>query len=181
VPLLLCPQSLFKIHPDNDALFARVLAAAPAARLVVFEGRHPTSTTKYRARLGAAFAREGVRIDERLIVLPQCGHDDYLRINAACDAMLDTHAGREQPTSMRWPRAPIVTLPGAVRGWQAPECSLAGLDDLVARRGRRAHRRAARRRWREIAARIRDDGAGFSAMRRRYAIRRGAGNVVRSR
>ena len=53
VPLFLCPQSLFKIHPDNDALFARVLAAVPAARLVVFEGRHPALTAKYRARLAA--------------------------------------------------------------------------------------------------------------------------------
>ena len=59
VPLLLCPQSLFKIHPDNDALFARVLAAAPEARLVVFEGRHPALTAKYRARLASAFARDG--------------------------------------------------------------------------------------------------------------------------
>ena len=39
--LLLCPQSLFKVHPDNDALFARVLAANPAAMLVMFDGRHP--------------------------------------------------------------------------------------------------------------------------------------------
>ena len=38
-PLFLCPQSLFKIHPDNDALFARVLAAAPERTLVMFEGR----------------------------------------------------------------------------------------------------------------------------------------------
>ena len=29
--LLLCPQSLFKIAPDDDALFARVLAAVPDA------------------------------------------------------------------------------------------------------------------------------------------------------
>ena len=32
-PLVLCPQSMFKIHPDNDQLFARVLAGSPAARL----------------------------------------------------------------------------------------------------------------------------------------------------
>ena len=28
--LLLCPQSLFKVHPDNDELFARILADNPA-------------------------------------------------------------------------------------------------------------------------------------------------------
>ena len=56
----LCPQSLFKIHPDNDALFARVLAAAPGAQLVLFEGRHPALTAKYLARLDGALAREGL-------------------------------------------------------------------------------------------------------------------------
>ena len=89
-PLFLCPQSLFKIHPDNDALFARVLAAAPQAKLVVFEGRHPALTARWRARLAAACVRERVALDDRLVVLPQCSHADYLRINAACDAMLDT-------------------------------------------------------------------------------------------
>jgi CRISPR-associated protein Csy1 len=75
-PLWLCPQSLFKIHPDNDALFARTLAAVPKARLVMFEGRHRALTAKFVARLGAACAREGVAI-ERLTLLPQCSHPDY--------------------------------------------------------------------------------------------------------
>ena len=137
VPLFLCPQSLFKIHPDNDPLFARVLAAAPGARMVVFEGRHPALTAKYRARLGVALAAEGLRIDERLIVLPQCGHDEYLRINAACDAMLDTVRWSGGNTALDAVAAglPIVTLPGTfMRGRQsAGMLSLAGVDELIAR------------------------------------------------
>ena len=137
VPLLLCPQSLFKIHPDNDALFARVLASATAARLVVFEGRHPALTAKYRARLAAAFAREGVRADQRVIVLPQCGHDDYLRINALCDAMLDTLRWSGGNTSLDALAAglPVVTLPGRfMRGRQsAAMLTLAGATELIAR------------------------------------------------
>jgi len=137
VPLLLCPQSLFKIHPDNDPLFARVLAAAPNARLVVFEGRHPALTASYRTRLAGAFAREGLRADERLIVLPQCGHDDYLRINAVCDAMLDTlrWSGGNTSLDALATGLPIVTRPGPfMRGRQSGGMlSLAGLGDLVAR------------------------------------------------
>ena len=38
---MLCPQSLFKIHPENDALFAEILAHNPGAMLVLFAGRHP--------------------------------------------------------------------------------------------------------------------------------------------
>jgi protein O-GlcNAc transferase len=137
VPLLLCPQSLFKIHPDNDALFARVLAAAPDARLVVFEGRHPALTAKYRTRLAGALAREGLRVDARVIVLPQCSHDEYLRINAVCDAMLDTlrWSGGNTSLDALATGLPIVTLPGRfMRGRQsAGMLTLAGLGDQVAR------------------------------------------------
>jgi CRISPR-associated protein Csy1 len=164
VPLFLCPQSLFKIHPDNDALFARVLAAAPEARLVVFEGRHRVLTAKYRARLAGAFVQAGVA-KERLIVLPPCGHDDYLRINAVCDAMLDTLRWSGGNTSLDALAAglPIVTLPGRfMRGRQsAAMLSLAGVDDTVASDEdayvRIAARFAADRPWRDaIASRLRD-------------------------
>ena len=84
-PLFLCSQSLFKIHPDNDAMLARVLEAAPRAQLVIFAGRDPSLT----ARMAARFARAGIAT-ERLRVLAQCSHDDFLRINRLGDAMLDT-------------------------------------------------------------------------------------------
>ena len=59
VPLLLCPQSLFKIHPDNDALFARVLAAKPAARARAFRR---TASGDHRRQVHARGSR-GVRRD----------------------------------------------------------------------------------------------------------------------
>jgi CRISPR-associated protein Csy1 len=168
VPLFLCPQSLFKIHPDNDPLFARVLAAAPDARMVVFEGRHPALTVKYRTRLAVALAAAGLRIDERLIVLPQCGHDDYMRINAACDAMLDTVRWSGGNTALDAVAAclPIATLPGTfMRGRQsAGMLSLAGVDELIARDTddyvRIAARLATDAPWRgALKARIRDGHA----------------------
>jgi CRISPR-associated protein Csy1 len=164
VPLFLCPQSLFKIHPDNDSLFARVLAASPGARMVIFEGRHPVLTAKYRARLGAAFAAHDLRIDDRLLVLPQCSHEDFLRINALCDAMLDTVRWSGGNTALDALAAclPIVTLPGGfMRGRQsAGMLALEGVDELVARDAddyvRIAARLAADRDWRaELKSRIR--------------------------
>src|SRR5262249_12107403 len=89
-PLLLCPQSLWKIHPDNDALFAEILAANPAALLVMFQGRHPAVEGQFMRRLGRALDEHGVSLRERSRVLPMVGHDDYLRVNLICDAMLDT-------------------------------------------------------------------------------------------
>lgn len=164
VPLWLCPQSLFKIHPDNDRLFARALAAVPAARLVVFEGRHPALTSKYMARLVAACRREGVATADRFVVLPQCGHDQYLRINAACDAMLDTLRWSGGNTSLDALACglPIVTLPGRfMRGRQsATMLALLGVDELVAADEEAYVRIAARladdRDWREaLSERIR--------------------------
>lgn len=130
--LLLCPQSLFKIHPDNDALFARVLDAAPGARLVMFDGRDPLLTRRFRARL----ARAGIA-DDRLCMLVQCAHDDYLRVNRVCDAMLDTLHWSGGNTSLDAIACglPLATLPGRfMRGRQsAGMLALAGANELVAR------------------------------------------------
>lgn len=134
--LFLCPQTHYKIHPDNDALYARVLAANPHARLVLFQGQHPRMTATYRARFEAVLEARGVD-PARLVFLPIVAHDDYMRINALCDAMLDTLHWSGGNTSLDAIAAglPIVTLPGRfMRGRQSyGMLKLMGLGDLVAR------------------------------------------------
>jgi len=135
--LLLCPQSLWKIHPDNDTLFAELLAANPGTLLVLFAGRHPVLTDRFMRRLERVFAQHGVGARERVLVLPQVGHDDYLRINLVCDAMLDTLHWSGGNTSLDALACglPIVTLPGAyMRGRQsAGMLRLVGTPELIAR------------------------------------------------
>jgi len=87
-------------------------------------------------RLDAALTREGLRPEERVHVLAQCGHDDYLRINRVCDAMLDTlhwSGGNTSLDALAF-GLPIVTLPGRyMRGRQsAGMLRLMGIDELVA-------------------------------------------------
>ncbi|MCC7328470.1 MAG: tetratricopeptide repeat protein [Burkholderiales bacterium] len=175
VPLLLCPQSLFKVHPDNDALFARVLDAVPGALLVGFEGRDPVLTARFRTRLTAS----GIALD-RLRLLPQCGHDDFLRINAVCDVMLDTlhWSGGNTSLDALACALPIVTLPGRfMRGRQsAGMLELMGIAEGVAPNaddyvrvavrlaGDRAARDALSSRIRESRARIFDDPAPVAAL-----------------
>jgi predicted O-linked N-acetylglucosamine transferase (SPINDLY family) len=134
--LLLCPQSLFKIHPDNDALFARVLTANPRAILVLFAGRHPVITDQFMRRLARCFEQHGLPIRERTRVLPQLPHRDYLAVNLACDAMLDTMrwSGGQTTVDALDCGLPIVTLPGAMmRGRQsAGMLSLLGMHELIA-------------------------------------------------
>ena len=134
--LLLCPQSLFKVHPDSDALFARVLAANPQAALVMFDGRHPRVTERFMRRITRAFDAHGISARERLHMLPAVAHDDYLRVNLACDAMLDTLHWSGGNTSLDAIACglPVVTLPGSfMRGRQsAAMLRLAGVPELIA-------------------------------------------------
>ncbi|GIK88470.1 MAG: hypothetical protein BroJett026_39510 [Betaproteobacteria bacterium] len=179
-PLLLWPQSLFKLMPDDDALLASVLAALPSVRVVMFEGRHPALTARYLARLDAACAAAGVTRAERVLVRPQCRHDQYLQINLACCAMLDTlrWSGGNTTLDAIACALPVVTLPGRVmRARQSaamlalagvPELVAADVDGYVATAARLVHDRA----WRDAlagridagAARVFDDDAPVRAL-----------------
>lgn len=154
VPLFLWPQSLFKLMPDDDALLARVLAAVPRARIVMFAGRHPALTRRYLARLDAACARAGVARAARVLVRPQCHHAEYQQVNAACTAMLDTLRWSGGNTSLDAIACglPVVTLPGRpMRARQsAAMLAQAGVPELVARDADD---------YVAIAARLAEDGA----------------------
>jgi CRISPR-associated protein Csy1 len=178
--LYLCPQSLFKIHPDNDRLFAGVLAADPQGTLVFFRDHDEPLTASYRERLFQALASRGLHGESRTVFLPRMEHGDYLRVNALCDAMLDTLHWSGGNTSLDAFAAglPLVTLPGRfMRGRQSlAMLHLAGLGELVARDEedyvRLATRLAAGGNWREaIGARVRagaqrlfDDPAPVAAL-----------------
>ena len=166
-PLLLCPQSLFKIHPDNDELFASVLSANPDAALVLFDGHHPRVTDRFMHRITNVFERHAISIQRQLIVRPAVPHDDYLRINIVCDAMLDTMHWSGGNTSLDALACglPIVTFEGPfMRGRQsAAMLRQVGVSELVAHDrdeyvliASRLLRDSAWRR--ELAARIRGGG-----------------------
>jgi CRISPR-associated protein Csy1 len=173
--LLLCPQSLFKIHPDNDELFAEILSASDRSRLVLFEGRHPAITDLFMRRLENSFRSRGIDARKRTVVLPSMRHEDYLQLNSLCDLMLDTLRWSGGNTSLDAIACelPIVTLPGRfMRGRQtAGMLRLMNVEDLVAGdfadyvaktvalsgdAGRRQH---LRQRLRECAGRLFDDAA----------------------
>ena len=134
-PLLLCPQSLYKIHPDDDALFARVLAAVPDSRLVLFEGRHPALTAKLAARLTAACRAAGAD-PARVHFVASRSHDDYLALTASCELMLDTTrwSGGNTALDALACTLPIVALPGRFMRARQSAAMLrqAGVPELIA-------------------------------------------------
>ena len=163
--LYLCPQSLFKIHQDNDELFASVLAGDAGGRLVFFRDHDGPLTQAYRARLFAALASRGIDGESRTVFLERLVHDDYLRVNALCDVMLDTLHWSGGNTSLDAIASglPLVTLPGRfMRGRQSlGMLRVLGLEEtgMVARDERDYSRLAVRfgtdRAWRqEVSGRL---------------------------
>jgi CRISPR-associated protein Csy1 len=104
--------------------------------LILFAGRHPAITDQYMRRLSRAFDRHRLPIRERVRVLPALPHQEFLRINLVCDAMLDTLHWSGGNTSLDALACglPIVTLPGAyMRGRQsAGMLSLVDVPELIA-------------------------------------------------
>jgi predicted O-linked N-acetylglucosamine transferase (SPINDLY family) len=104
--------------------------------MVLFAGRHPAITDQFMRRLARCFEQHGLPIRERTRVLPQLPHDDYLAVNLACDAMLDTMrwSGGQTSVDALDCGLPVVTLPGStMRGRQsAGMLSLLGLHELIA-------------------------------------------------
>lgn len=135
--LYLLPQSLFKIHPDNDDLVARVLAGDPQGVVVIFASHHENLTQAYATRLARAFERHGLDIHERTRFLaPFMPHGEYLRLNQLCDVMLDTlhWSGGNTSLDALAMGLPVVTLPGALmRGRQSQAMlRMLGAQELIA-------------------------------------------------
>ena len=128
--LYLAPQSLFKMHPDNDVLVARVLAENADADVVMFEASRERSTRTFRTRLEAALAAHGVAPGRVRMLKPDLQHAAYLRLNAACDVMLDSVHWSGGNTSVDAIAAalPIVTLPGALMRGRQSAAMLAALE-----------------------------------------------------
>ncbi len=134
--LYLLPQSLFKIHPDNDRLITALLKQDDNSVLVMFAAPYPAWTQAFVERLSRAFTEAGLPTAGRVKVLPNMSHDDYKRINQLSDVMIDTlyWSGGNTSLDALAMGLPIVTLRGEfMRGRQsAAMLSMMGLTDLIA-------------------------------------------------
>lgn len=159
--LYLCPQSLFKIHPDNDEVLVSVLEGDPNGTLVFFQGMFNASTSIFIARMEKLFEARGIDKTGRVKFLPRALHEDYLKVNLLCDVMLDTLHWSGGNTSLDALACglPIVTLPGELmRGRQSFGMLAAiGLTELIAHDKEEYVRIAIRlgrdREWREEISR----------------------------
>ncbi len=85
--LVVVPQSLFKLHPDNDAVLLELLSREPKLRILLFATASRLEVRLVRQRL---LTRLGPTLFRQLHFHPMVSRSRFLEILAAADVMLDT-------------------------------------------------------------------------------------------
>lgn len=111
--IYLCPQTLFKLHPDFDRIMSGILHADPSGQIVLIEGHVPGWTGLLRKR----FERVMPDVANRIVFIPQQKGGDFLNLFVVADVILDTLYFNGMNTSLEGfsVGAPIVTLPSALQ------------------------------------------------------------------
>ncbi|MCB0153308.1 MAG: tetratricopeptide repeat protein [Anaerolineae bacterium] len=107
--IYLCPQTLFKFHPDFDPILAAILQADPAGQLVLLDGQH----RQWNDILLRRFEQTMPHLLDRICFLPAQSYENFLNLLAVADVMLDTvHFGGGNTTLEAFAvGTPVVTLP----------------------------------------------------------------------
>lgn len=105
-----CPQSLFKFHPDFDAVLAAIAEGDSGGRIVLLEGGHAEPSARLRER----WTKSAPILNERVLFLPRLGLDGFMALLAHIDVLLDPlhfGSGNTLYEAMVY-GTPIVTWPG---------------------------------------------------------------------
>jgi predicted O-linked N-acetylglucosamine transferase (SPINDLY family) len=107
--LYVCPQTLYKFHPDFDEVLAAILTADPLGEIVLLDGRVRNWTERLRQR----FARTLPEAGRRVRFLAAQPYDDFLSLLTIADVILDPlhFGGGNSSFEALAMGAPIVTLP----------------------------------------------------------------------
>lgn len=134
--IYLCPQSLCKIHPDNDALLLDIVARDEQALLLFFEGQSQGQTEAFVRRLTRALRERDVPPRQQIRFLPRMDRASFLGVMQVADVMIDTlrWSGGNTTLDALASALPVVTMEGAfMRGRQtAAMLRILGLDELIA-------------------------------------------------
>lgn len=105
-----CLQSPFKLHPDDDRLWAEILRRDPQARLLLLEGQFPEWGQQLRAR----FSRSMSDVAGRIQFVEQQPPREFARLLELVDVLLDPvhFCGGETSYQSFAVGTPVVTQPG---------------------------------------------------------------------
>jgi CRISPR-associated protein Csy1 len=132
-----CAQSLFKVHPEMDDVFAGILSADRDGVLLLFQAPVRAVTERLAGRLERALARHGLPPRGQVKFLPRLSGGQFRQVLASADVVLDTFrwSGGNTTLDALAVGAPVVTTPGELmRGRQTSAMlELIGLPQLVAK------------------------------------------------
>jgi protein O-GlcNAc transferase len=165
VTLYICPQSLFKLHPDFDVVLATLLRRDPKARLLLLSGVHKHWDRLLAARIAKTFPD----VVDRVIFVPRVPQAEFFRLLMMADVILDPpfFGGGNTSYEAFAMGLPIVTWPGSfMRGRVTEGCyRQMGFTELVA---------DSLDSYVEIALRLANDGAWRERVKNEIATRSSA-------
>ena len=130
--IYLCPQNLFKIHPDMDDLLGAILRKDVGGKLVLISGKIQRWTEHLRRRWTTSLPD----VMDRIVFLPRQSSPDYLNLIALADVMLDTVHFNGMNTSLEAfaVGTPVVTWPTELQRGRHTQAMYRqmGLGDWVA-------------------------------------------------
>jgi predicted O-linked N-acetylglucosamine transferase (SPINDLY family) len=108
--LYVVPQTLFKFHPDFDAVLGEILRRDSNGLVILFEAAQKA----LRSLLMNRFSQSIPDVTERIIFLPFLSSNDFFSFISNADAVLDTpyFCGGTTSLEMFSVGCPIVTWPG---------------------------------------------------------------------
>ncbi len=134
--LYLNPQSLFKVHPDNDAMVCELMRRDPEGVFLFFRDPSERKTRQFADRLARAMREQGIAPRGQVKFLPRSDPLGFRALIQMADVLLDTQhwSGGNTALDALACGVPLVTLPGEfMRGRQSAAMLRAmGLDELVA-------------------------------------------------
>lgn len=131
--IYVCPQTSFKLHPDFDQVFAKILRQDPEAQIVLIQGLE----SHWDRLLKQRFQSLMPEVAHRIVFVEKLSTENFIALNSLADAVLDTFYFGGGNTSLEAFSAgtPIVTWPGQLlRGRiTLAQYRMMGIDDLIAR------------------------------------------------
>ncbi len=109
----LCPQTLFKLHPEFDALLGGILRRDPEGIVVLIRGQFEEYTDRLQQRFSCTLSD----VLSRVLFLDRMPFARYMQLLAAADVCLDTlhFNGMNSSLEAFSVGTPIVTLPGRLQ------------------------------------------------------------------
>jgi protein O-GlcNAc transferase len=131
-PLYVCPQTLYKLHPDFDEILGDILTRDARGLVVLIAGQFQEFTDRLRRR----FERTLAGLAQRIVFLPYMPFERFMQLLGLADVILDSLHFNGMNSSLQAFAigTPVVTLPGRLQRGRHTQAMyrVMGIHDCIA-------------------------------------------------